>query len=97
VVSPLTRAIETAVGCFGDHAATPAAASRNGNGNGSGSIGSNGNGGSVNGRGLLMVELTEVEGKRAAHPAVPLGAAPPFVCLELCREHLGVSLGWVGG
>ncbi|GBF94404.1 hypothetical protein Rsub_07218 [Raphidocelis subcapitata] len=99
IVSPLTRAIETAVGAFGDHPASPAAVA---NGNGNGSSGGNGNGSSGgNGNGsasasasasaeLLMAELSEIPGKRSGHPAVPLGAAPPFVCMELCREHLGV-------
>lgn len=103
-VSPLTRAIETAVGCFGDHGALKrAAAAGDGNGNGGGGNGNGGNGGSSgengnasgaavgDGEGLLMVELSEVAGRRAAHAAVALGDAPPFLCMELCREHLGVS------
>jgi hypothetical protein len=87
VVSPLTRAIETAVGAFGDHAAADAAAAGpNGNGGGASS---NGNGAGAGA--LLMVELSAAPGKRSAHPAVRLPAgAPPFVCMELCREHLGV-------
>lgn len=121
IVSPLARAIETAVGAFavGPAAAMRAAAAEaNGNGNGHSSSANgngssangnghsssadgngNGNGSSANGNGngahastpLLMVELTELPGKRAAHPAVPLAPGlPPFVCMELCREHLGV-------
>ncbi len=93
VVSPLTRAIETAVGCFGDHGDHGScSSSHNGNGNGN-SSGTSGRSGGVGNGPLLMAELTEVPGRRAAHPAVALGAAPPFVCLELCREHLGVSRG----
>jgi hypothetical protein len=66
VVSPLTRALETAVGCFGNFAPP------------------------LNGTPPLMMGLTEQAGVRPAHPAVGSEGCPPFVCYELCREHLGV-------
>lgn len=66
IVSPLTRALETAVGCFGNLS------------------------GPLNGTAPLMAALTEVPGVRTAHPAVGAEGCPPFVCYELCREHLGV-------
>lgn len=66
IVSPLTRALETAVGCFGNFAPP------------------------LNGTPPLMMGLTEKAGVRAAHPAVGSEGCPPFVCYELCREHLGV-------
>eukprot|EP00878_Enallax_costatus_P009327 GHUV01009749.1.p1 GENE.GHUV01009749.1~~GHUV01009749.1.p1 ORF type:complete len:333 (+),score=54.98 GHUV01009749.1:140-1138(+) len=66
IVSPLTRALETAVGCFGNFSAP------------------------LNGTPPLMMELTEQQGRRAAHPAVSAEGCPPIVCYELCREHLGV-------
>lgn len=66
IVSPLTRALETAVGCFGNH------------------------GPPLNGTPPLMLEVTEQPGVRSAHPAVGSEGCPPFVCYELCREHLGV-------
>ena len=112
VVSPLTRAIETAVGAFGDHGAGASGGGRDGTsdgapagvavdrssgGNGSSGDGSGGNRGgggcSVGSSSLLMAELTALEGRRSPHPAVALGAAPPFLCMELCREHLGVGAG----
>jgi hypothetical protein len=92
VVSTLTRAIETAVGAFGDHAAAAEAGPDGTSGGGGG-----GGGGGSSGGGLLMAEVTAAEGMRAAHPAVALGGAPPFLCLELCREHLGVRRGWRAG
>jgi hypothetical protein len=66
IVSPLTRAIETAVGCFGNFAPP------------------------LNGTPPLLMGLTEQPGVRPAHPAVGSEGCPPFVCYELCREHLGV-------
>lgn len=101
VVSPLTRAIETAVGCFGDcfydggFSSADEGGSRSCNGSGGTS---NGGGASASasaaaaaGGDWLMVELRAEDGKRASHPAVPRDSAPPFLCMELCREHLGVS------
>jgi hypothetical protein len=67
LVSPLTRALETAVGCFGNHSSLPR-----------------------NGDTLLMQQLTAQPGVRSAHPAVAAHSVPPFVAMELCREHLGV-------
>eukprot|EP00878_Enallax_costatus_P036165 GHUV01040511.1.p1 GENE.GHUV01040511.1~~GHUV01040511.1.p1 ORF type:complete len:141 (-),score=16.92 GHUV01040511.1:385-807(-) len=61
IVSPLTRALETAVGCFGNFSAP------------------------LNGTPPLMMELTEQQGRRAAHPAVSAEGCPPIVCYELCR------------
>jgi hypothetical protein len=66
IVSPLTRALETAVGCFGNFTQP------------------------MNGTPPLMMELTEQPGVRSAHPAVSSEGCPPFICYELCREHLGV-------
>lgn len=90
VVSPLARAIETAVGAFGDPSAAHSSSSNGGSGGGGGD--SNGNGGGGAG-GLLMAALPDVPGKCTPHAAVPLGGAPPFLCMELCREHLGVRRG----
>ncbi|WIA10112.1 hypothetical protein OEZ85_010319 [Tetradesmus obliquus] len=67
MVSPLKRALQTAVGCFGNHSSKPS-----------------------NGTPPLMLEYVEQQGKVTAHPAVSAEGCPPFVCYELCREHLGV-------
>jgi hypothetical protein len=67
IVSPLKRALQTAVGCFGNHSSKPS-----------------------NGTPPLMLEYIEQQGKITAHPAVSAEGCPPFVCYELCREHLGV-------
>jgi hypothetical protein len=79
IVSPLTRALETAVGCFGNLAAAapdipqePAAASSASSSNGSKRL-------------PLMRAITAVPGKRAAHPAVSSEGCPPMVVHELCR------------
>eukprot|EP00877_Chromochloris_zofingiensis_P012637 jgi/Chrzof1/7627/Cz02g30220.t1 len=77
VTSTLTRALETAVGCFGSHssstdrlseAAAAAAAAP----------------------ALLMAELPGHPGKQAPHPAVSAVGVPKMMAHELCREHLGV-------
>lgn len=44
----------------------------------------------LNGTPPLMLELAEEPGKVTAHAAVSSEGCPPFVCLELAREHLGV-------
>jgi hypothetical protein len=67
IVSPLKRALQTAVGCFGNHSSKP-----------------------CNGTPPLMLEYVEQQGKVTAHAAVSADGVPPFVCYELCREHLGV-------
>lgn len=67
IASPLKRALQTAVGCFGNHSSKPS-----------------------NGTPPLMLEYVEQQGKVTAHPAVSAEGCPPFVCYELCREHLGV-------
>ncbi|KAF6265296.1 phosphoglycerate mutase-related protein [Scenedesmus sp. NREL 46B-D3] len=43
-----------------------------------------------NGTPPLMLEYVEQQGKITAHPVVSAEGCPPFVCYELCREHLGV-------
>ena len=92
VVSPLMRALETAVGALGgDHLpATPEiqTGTQTGAGNGVG-----------NGAATpppLMRATTPEDGVRPGHPAVAPRAtrtrAPlPFLACELCREHIGLN------
>jgi len=78
VVSPLTRALETAVGALGGDDLDAAAAAE----------------GAAEGAAPLMIASDAEEDVRPGHAAVAMNTntirAPlPFVACELCREHIG--------
>jgi hypothetical protein len=79
VVSPLNRALETAVGAFA-HSTT------NDDGGGGGMM-SNGGGGDPT---VLMAARDGAAGHRVARGAVGSAGVPPFVVHEGCREIIGV-------